>query len=387
MKMRLKNFVLWKRFKDLKIRSKLLFLTAVFVSGFSAVILTGYLMLNEVKIGGKLYNSIESYQVVLENMALLKAELSSFDSAVLAFRAEKDTDKIEQLMTKMKLISENIETYFSECAKISDDELNIMIKDAHMTWQEFINTNNDELLPESIAGNTERVEELYGIQNQRFRRFAEQVTSTVDILRMKVDGAKETAAHTIRKNIIFVGVMGAVTVVVMLLASLAFIKIIVSPLAEITSRARSIANGVLTHQRMEIESRDELGELKEAFNDMLFNLNRLLQKAELISNGAIGADELEEAMAKGMDFEKAAESLNSDAKGDLEESFNRMYSQLRKLTVQARLIAADDLNNPILESKMPGELAEAFAGMVSNLKGFAKTADNIAAGDLRSSSD
>ena len=59
-----------------------------------------------------------------------------------------------------------------------------------------------------------------------------------------------------------------------------------------------------------------------------------------------------------------------------------MQSQLRVLTVQANLIARDDLNHPGLNEKQEGELGDAFAEMVKNLRTFAQQAQAIANDDL-----
>ncbi|MBI5361386.1 MAG: methyl-accepting chemotaxis protein [Planctomycetes bacterium] len=158
-------------------------------------------------------------------------------------------------------------------------------------------------------------------------------------------------------------------------------KGITGPLSLVMDSAGKIADGNLKQDAIKVKNTDEIGKLAETFNAMLARLNSIVEQAERIADGAIGADEIERKMAGGMDMSSAIGEIK--ACGDLEKAFARMQNELRKLTIQARRIAEDDLHNEALKLRIPGELGNAFSSMTSNLIALADTAEKIADGDLK----
>lgn len=151
------------------------------------------------------------------------------------------------------------------------------------------------------------------------------------------------------------------------------------PLGKVIGVAKSIGDGNLSQQEVSVAGNDEIGQLAAVFNIMLRQLRDLVKRAELIANGVVGVDELEKKLNNGMALEAATVIDAADAsKGDLAAAFDKMQMELRKLAVQARRIAADDLNNHVLDIKIAGELGESFSMMTANLKYLADIASQIA---------
>ncbi|MBI5359257.1 MAG: methyl-accepting chemotaxis protein [Planctomycetes bacterium] len=157
--------------------------------------------------------------------------------------------------------------------------------------------------------------------------------------------------------------------------------LISKPLNYLRAIAQDIAKGNLAQNDAVIKSKDEIGQLAEAFNKMINELKKLVVKAELISNGIIGADEADEKMKAGMNLISAT-AVSPDGSGDLADTFARMQTELRKLTIQARRIAEDELHNTALNVRISGELGEAFSKMTSNLTEMSLFAERIAGGDF-----
>ncbi len=173
-----------------------------------------------------------------------------------------------------------------------------------------------------------------------------------------------------------------------ILCSLIYIFIgrsVCGPLKEVTTAAKEIANGNLSQKDIRVESADEIGQLAGVFNQMAAKLGGLAKRARLIAEGNIGSNIVEERLKAGENLENAAMHGDEKTKGDLEEAFDGMLAELRKLTVQARRIAADDLNNPLLDMRMQGELGQAFSLMTLKLRELSKAAERLAEGDLAES--
>ncbi|MHB9155687.1 MAG: methyl-accepting chemotaxis protein [Endomicrobiales bacterium] len=172
------------------------------------------------------------------------------------------------------------------------------------------------------------------------------------------------------------------TILISILITIYIRKMVSLPLQNVNRIAQEIADGNLSQKEIEVASDDEIGELSQTFNRMLKELGGLATRAELIANGAIGANAAEERLQRGMGLEAAVMADAEQAHGDLDTAFSRMQAELRKLTIKARRIAADDLNSPLLDEKVTGELGEAFGQMTSNLKEIAGIAAMIADNDL-----
>jgi methyl-accepting chemotaxis protein len=157
---------------------------------------------------------------------------------------------------------------------------------------------------------------------------------------------------------------------------------IVQPLSNVMTVAQKVAEGNLSQKEIVVVSHDEIGKFAEIFNKMLKNLGDLVKRAESIANGVIGADLVEDKLKSGMALSQAAATDGTNSQGDLAVAFDRMQTELRKLTIQARRIAQDDLNNPVLDIEIAGELGEAFSQMTSNLKNLSSVAEKIADGNL-----
>lgn len=169
---------------------------------------------------------------------------------------------------------------------------------------------------------------------------------------------------------------------------------IVNPVSEVTAITEEIAEGRIENVTLEIDSKDEIAELKECFNNIIKGLHGLLVQSDEVGKGILDANLVEEKMRQGLSLEKALSEVQHYKmiesqqrginlyKGKIGENFREMKSILRMLTVQARAIAQDDLSNLALDMKIKGELGEAFSQMTENLRQLAIVAEKIAEGDL-----
>jgi methyl-accepting chemotaxis protein len=155
------------------------------------------------------------------------------------------------------------------------------------------------------------------------------------------------------------------------------------PLLQITTFVEEMAGGDLRLQRLEVNSNDEFGRLATSLNQLLTQLRGFSDEADELADGYIGVRHLEE---KVMETGRLSEvDFQIDAhQGDLNRSFTALTNQLRRLTIQARIISNDQLYNEALDERLPGELGEAFGAMFENLRMVATRARAIASGDLTS---
>jgi methyl-accepting chemotaxis protein len=156
------------------------------------------------------------------------------------------------------------------------------------------------------------------------------------------------------------------------------------PLRLAAERMKQMAAGELGLEPLPVESCDETGCVAQACNELLESQRALKAKAEDIAAGRLQAGEVEQRMARGQDVRQAAEQLSreefAELPGDLARAFERMMTNLRVLTVQARLIEADKLADPALQIRQDGELGQSFARMTDSLGALARTARELSQG-------
>ncbi len=164
--------------------------------------------------------------------------------------------------------------------------------------------------------------------------------------------------------------------------------VVLRPIAKLSNLAMGIRQGDLRQSEVEVRSQDEIGVLTQTFNEMLGVLRQLATQAEEIADGQFGAKIVREKMSGGEDFLVATAFIseaNEQTEGDLAEAFDKMTTALRRLTVQAIIIARDDLDNPVLDVEVPGELGVAFREMIERMQWIAGQANYIANDDLHNS--
>ncbi|MBI2569370.1 MAG: methyl-accepting chemotaxis protein [Candidatus Schekmanbacteria bacterium] len=151
-------------------------------------------------------------------------------------------------------------------------------------------------------------------------------------------------------------------------------------LGGITRVAERLAAGQIKSTVVEQDRQDELGSLQASFARMVAHLAALVERAKRIAAGELGSEAVEKRLREGATASEVARAAESE--GDLASAFAAMEVQLRILTVQARLIAREELSHPLLAECQGGELGEAFSAMVRNLRHAAEQAAAIAEGDL-----
>jgi|GEM_PF-7009894 len=286
-----------------------------------------------------------------------------------------ETDRITKILLGVKNSDENVEYVIllandGKCIASSKEEY----KDKYLNQTEFEKN--------AIAAKEFEIRDNPGIKNI-FEAVIPVFAASQRMGTLRI-GYTTKYIDAMVRNLAFI----IIIVGLLLLAGGSFVyyfmieKGIVRPLNQVIETAQMIADGSLSQKQITVNSNDEIGRLADIFNKMLAGLCELVQRAEMIASGIIGSDVVEKKLEKGLGLAQAVEESSQHSKGDLAIAFDKMQEELRKLTIQARRISTDDLNNPVLEEKIIGELGEAFNQMTYNLKELAKVAEKIANNDL-----
>lgn len=188
----------------------------------------------------------------------------------------------------------------------------------------------------------------------------------------------------------FVACLGIAMLVGPIPAALAFLAGILAavvvyyqldPLDQIADTLEAVAKGKTDGAALSEEGSSDLQRMAIAANSLRIQFEESHSRAQDLAAGRIKIAEVEARVMKSGALSDADESTKSRDR-PLEETMIQLSNQMRRLTIQARVISKDRLSSPLLDERVPGELGDAFALMVRNLRALTARAKQIADGDL-----
>jgi methyl-accepting chemotaxis protein len=176
-----------------------------------------------------------------------------------------------------------------------------------------------------------------------------------------------------------------VAVVLTIITAYLIITAITRPLKKITKSADDISKGDLKQVPLIIESEDELGQLGKNMNATLITLQLLEKQTQELAAGKLDTDEVLSRIKSGQTLDQATNYIKQEfqaSHGDLASSLDDLTTRMRQMAVQAKLLADDELGNPILNTQLTGELGEAFSIVSTKMKWISGQAGYIAENKL-----
>lgn len=186
------------------LRNRLLILMGVVVVGFIFLVAFGIGTVNKVKVGSQHYTEINDYKDLLEKATLLKSDLNEVRTLLLTMLALTDKDMLEQLKDEIKELTLTIDAEFNQViGSIKEEEIKAMVVSALVSWKDFVNTRDNEIIPEIFSGDIQKaVGFAIGIQRQRYGRFIKEVDNAINQMMQKIKILQEDINEKVRRDII-----------------------------------------------------------------------------------------------------------------------------------------------------------------------------------------
>jgi len=168
----------------MKLRMKMLLLAVGMLAGLACFVGFSLVLVDQVRVGGAMYQTISDYKGLLEQLALLKSDLNQVRGEILTLIMERDQDKIEQNRTNLGYLYGDVNDRFEALLSLNiSEDKRISLEDAQTTWQEFSSSIETEVTPLVLGEDyTAALEISNGVQRMRYERFSEQISGMVDIL-------------------------------------------------------------------------------------------------------------------------------------------------------------------------------------------------------------
>jgi methyl-accepting chemotaxis protein len=359
--------------KNLKLRSKLLLITAVILIGFSVSLFLGIRTLNEIKVGRTLYTTIKSYNDSLFNIALLKADLNQIQAELLLLVSETGTGKADKKRADAEAVKKNIDAKFDIVSGLlAEGEKKGALADAKKAWSELASVIDNDIVPSALKGEKLRAQaSVQGVFTAKYDKVIEQISNLVYLLVSDISTFEEKTNTAINRKLTSV----AVTYGILFLIILAFLVIIgnsiVKPVATVSDFVKRVSCGDLTDDlsaALDVSAKDEIGELGRSANTMVGNLRGMIGNVQgvSLSISAISSEVKTKTGKIAEGSHRQAESVEESA-----SSVNEMHFSLKEIggTVEDLYKTSERTSSSVIEMAASiDEVARTMAELSSSIE-------------------
>jgi len=310
------------------LRTKMVLLSVVAYVGILLMSIITLVLLNDVRIGGTVYQSIQKDKDSLENIAILKSDLFQINSEMQNLMLEVNPEVARKNISTIKELTKNIDKNFDMLSgSLQSAQKRDAIAKTKATWKDYQKSLLVEMLPAVESGDILKASYLMtGVQAQRFEIFSKSVVQMVDILRRDVRSTETQVAESIKAKIIGTGAITIALIGVIGLCSIIITNSITRPIKACLDFASTVAGGTL-NSRLTVTTGGEIAALAEAMNTMAENLQNMVTRVNATSQVLTSID---------INISKAARHVVNSAR-------------LQENAVNETSKAVDDINHSVLE--------------------------------------
>jgi methyl-accepting chemotaxis protein len=277
---------------DTSLRFKMTLLAVAVLGGYAVSLVLGAYLNQRVQIGGSVYGEVKQDRILMELVALQKADLNQV-RAELGTMADdgQNLDAIKATREAIELLRKDVDARFEALLALKlVEEKRLAIEDARGTWGEFFEAIDKNIMP-ALEGERWGVARrmIRGVQARRYERFNDQVTALVEMIKVETQEREEAALALTRQlgraNLAVNGVVFAVVLV--MLWSLT--RSLTSRIERLNKFAQRVAEGDLTETLESGLGKDEVGQLMQAVNAMVERLREVVSQVRVASQAVAEA--------------------------------------------------------------------------------------------------
>ncbi|HUL60673.1 MAG TPA: methyl-accepting chemotaxis protein [Anaeromyxobacteraceae bacterium] len=333
----------------LTLRRKALLVALLALAGMAATVAANVWTVHTVKIGGALYQRIREYKDSLEALAILRADLNQVRAELAGLVSESDPERLPPLKAHLAQVKGVVADDFAAVQRAVTSEADrAALDDARGTWDEFVSTMDDALIPAAEQGRQAAASALLrGAERKRYERFNEQVSALVDKFRLEVAALEATTAERIRIIIGAATALAALLCLAVVLAQAIFARAITRRIIALRDVAQRLASGDLTadDQAGAAAGHDELGALAAAIGATVMRLREVAATVQSSAANLAAASETMSAAAtavsSGASEQASAAAQASATIGAVTANVGQTAGNARQTEAIARQAAAD----------------------------------------------
>jgi methyl-accepting chemotaxis protein len=334
--------------RDLAIRSKMALLAVLVLAAFGLSLGLSWYFDEHVRIGGTAFRDMKQDRILMELVALQKAELNQVTAELGAMADEgQNLDAVHAARESIEVLRASIDARFGELLALRlTEEKRLAVDDARTTWSEFFGAIDQDILPalESEKQGLAR-RRIRGVQQRRSDRFNEQMSGLVELIRAETE-EREASTMALARRLTTVTLAVAVGAFALVLAFLwSLTRSLTSRLERLNAFAQRVAEGDLTEAGGEGAGRDEVGQLTEAVRRMVEQLRDVVgsvrETAAVVAEASRGMSASTQQLSDGASSQATAASETSASMEQMHANIQQTSKNAQATEVIAVKAAAD----------------------------------------------
>jgi len=262
--------------RTFSLKSKMLCIVVLILIGFMLPRLMTYFIIDDVKIGGPLYQEIVAHQKVIILLNEVQSDMHSIRAESFNLIDESSTDKKQEISERIETIDKGIFAKFKELGVIVQNGLQKEILTTENQFRE-LDEDIDQKLKAYVAQN-DAVAARKLLTEDQLPRFQVIIDGMAGLRAKAVTAVKAEEVgvqETIKKRIMVAGLVSLVMFAAIAACILILMGSIVRSLKRGLAVAEKVSRGDLT-EKMPAGANDEMGLLAQAMNQMVDNLSGLI---------------------------------------------------------------------------------------------------------------
>lgn len=343
------------RFKDIKVTTKLSLLMGTAVLGFAVFGVVAYTTIKTVQIGGDTYNSILLHSrldgdATAPTLNILTARLAAnmMDSA--KDRAEMQT-RADAITQADKVFEEAKQDFMTQ---ITDPKLKDMIANkVYPPDRQWFDGIEKEFVPAMLSGDTKKGAEIL-VRLRPAAAAGETAVNELSAYLLEANKQEEkNAQELIRSRITILVSLGLGITLAVIVIGFLVMRGITSPLAKIVSLVDKFAGGDLA-SRLEVESKDEIGQMGEALNQALSKMSHAMRSVAENAQQVAAASEEFSATSHQITANSEETSAQANVVSAATEQVNRSLQTVATSTEEMSATIGEIAKNASEAAKVAG---------------------------------
>lgn len=256
----------------LTVHGRLLTVVSVSVVGFAILGALTLGLVNDVSVGGALYERFRAHTEIQRQLGILREHIEEIRADTVMALLVGDRDQARALSAHTGAVARTETGRFQAVLdRPLDDDVRAVFESARQTWDEFVEAN--AAIFARLLDGRKPTDDALRLQRLREQRFDEQLESASNLLALRDEALELEVTTAVTRRIHQLGIVGAGFSFLVVGLTLAITRSITVPLRRLARVCERVAAGDL-EARTHLVRCDELGDVARAFDTMVTELAR-----------------------------------------------------------------------------------------------------------------
>lgn len=355
----------------LRLRTKMLLLTAALLMGFLIVALAAFQAVRAGS-GTSGHHKAALVRDALEGCLTLRSEINRLRAEELLLAGESDPETLRRRLGVARSIVSGVPAEFS---RVLDSAATKQTKEAlfgaERTWREISSSSRDEFFPAVQRGDGARAQELARESLPvKYDRIIAELDNALKSLRAELAEAEATGSAAARRGVMAGFLLGGGILAVVLLAIWAVAVSTSRAVAREAEFARAVASEGNLTDRLELEAGGEIGELAGSLNSLVDLLNEMVKK---VDSSSLELSRISRALADASkQVYSGAEQTNTRV-GETSSAIMEINASIKEVShgIDSLSLSASENSSSVLE------MAASVEEVALNVENLAQSVDDV----------